>query len=419
MGTTGANLMISPDVFLRAMQAAVSDAALFMASSEAAPLAAAIDVNPSMAYGAESVNNLVRVPAWTNLGDFQDVGTIANDGSGYLADGTTPIAIQSLGMKETFAQVRHGLSVFNITEWARANPLGDPYTEGARQAAVSLFRFMDAQGIKAACSDSVILQRDGTYSTDAGLVLDVYDSNAPRYFDYQLACDGYGQFREFQKDIAGVVVHPKVRDRLRKLTDSTGRPLYTSATEGGPLNMFGIPVYASGRLPVAAASAMTAVVATGTTPPAITLTGTPLVDIDLRIECMKTGTLTNSKIRWSINGGATWVQDGAVNAYVATAATIPLTDTRGNLTGVTINIAAGTGALDNVWTATTNSKFTSLILKKKSLVFWYNKQMMSAMGVPIPILNANQTALHVYCASARYQHTPDCELPGVVRLFHN
>ncbi len=418
-GTSGASQQIAPDVFLRAMQASLSEKAVFLEAGSNPALAAAIDLNPSMAYGAESVNNLVRIPAFTNLGDFQDVGTITNDGTGFLADGSTAIAIQQLGMTETFAQVRHALNVFNITAWARANPLGDPYVEGARQAAISMYRYMDAQAIAAACGSTIALHRDGSQTVDPGLVLDVYSSSSPRYMDYDLACDAFGAFREFQEGIVGVMVHPKVRNKIWKIKDAMGRPLYASPTDATQLMFQGVPIFASGRLPVQAASAMNSVVSTGTSPPVITLTGTPNVDVDLVIQVMKAGALGTSKIRWSVNGGTTWVQDGDVNVYPLTASTLLLTDTRGNSTGVTINIAAGSASLDNVYTASTNAKYTSLVIKKKSIAFWYNKNMMAAMSVPIPILNAEQTALHVYCAAARYVRTPDAELPGVVKVFHN
>ena len=417
-GTTGAAQMISPDVFLRAMQAAVADKSVFLEAGTSPALAEAIDINPSMAYGDGDVNNIVRIPAFTNLGDFQDVGTITNDGTGYLSDGVTPIATQSLGMTETMAQIRHGLNIFSITAWARANPLGDPYTEGARQAAISLFRYMDKTAISAACGSTISLGRDGSQTLDSGLVLDVFDTNAPRYMDIDLASDALGKFREFQENVVGYVVHPKVRDRIWKLKDARGRLLFPPETK--QLMFRGVPIYASGKLPVQAASSMNAVVSSGTSPPVLSLSGTPLVDIDLVVQVMKAGALGTATVRWSVNGGTTWVQDGDVNKYVATSGTgISLTDTRGNATGITLTWASGSASTDNLYTSSPNSKFTSLVLKKKRVVFWYNKAMMAAMSVPIPVLNATQTALHVYCASARYVRTPDCELPGVVKIFHN
>lgn len=92
---------------------------------------------------------------------------------------------------------------------------------------------------------------------------------------------------------------------------------------------------------------MTAVTATGTTPPTITLSGTQLQPVDLRIECTTLGARGTAVIRYSIDGGVSWV------ANVTTAATISVIDPLGNDTGLVINYASATAATDNVWTAKT------------------------------------------------------------------
>jgi len=84
-----------------------------------------------------------------------------------------------------------------------------------------------------------------------------------------------------------------------------------------------------------------AVVSTGTTPPVITLTGTPYRALNLRIECTLGGALLTWTGRWSVDGGATWT------AFTS-AATVLMAGT-----GVTLNIAAGTANVDNVWTGGT------------------------------------------------------------------
>lgn len=84
-----------------------------------------------------------------------------------------------------------------------------------------------------------------------------------------------------------------------------------------------------------------AVTSTGTTPPVITLTGTPLRSLNLRVECTLGGILATWTGRWSVDGGVTWT------AFTS-AATVLMAGT-----GVTLNIAAGAAATDNVWTAST------------------------------------------------------------------
>lgn len=76
------------------------------------------------------------------------------------------------------------------------------------------------------------------------------------------------------------------------------------------------------------------------TPPVLTLTGQPLYEIKLRIECTTIGALGVWVFRWSVDNGATWTSG------VTSAASVVLTGT-----GLTLGIAAGTAALDNVWLA--------------------------------------------------------------------
>jgi hypothetical protein len=81
----------------------------------------------------------------------------------------------------------------------------------------------------------------------------------------------------------------------------------------------------------------------GTTPPAITLTGaqTVFMPLGLRVECTTLGALATSRIRYSYDSGANWA-----HSVVPTAATIALD---GIAAGLVLNIAAGTMATNNVW----------------------------------------------------------------------
>lgn len=92
---------------------------------------------------------------------------------------------------------------------------------------------------------------------------------------------------------------------------------------------------------------MSAVTSAGTTPPTITLSGTQLRPVNLRIECTTLGARGTAVIRYSIDGGKSWVSG------VTTAATISVVDPNGTDTGLVINYANAAAAVDNVWTATT------------------------------------------------------------------
>lgn len=95
---------------------------------------------------------------------------------------------------------------------------------------------------------------------------------------------------------------------------------------------------------------MGAVTATGTTPPTVTLTSAAqTVPVNFRMECTTLGARGTAVVRYSVDGGITWVSG------VTTAATISLVDPDGTDTGVVVNYANATAATDNVWTASTVS----------------------------------------------------------------
>ncbi len=85
-----------------------------------------------------------------------------------------------------------------------------------------------------------------------------------------------------------------------------------------------------------------AVASAGTTPPVLTLTGTATVPYELQVECTTSGARGAWKFRWSKDRGVTWMLTD-----VLSAATVALTGT-----GLTLNIATGNAATNNVWTAT-------------------------------------------------------------------
>lgn len=91
---------------------------------------------------------------------------------------------------------------------------------------------------------------------------------------------------------------------------------------------------------------MGAVTSSGTTPPVITLTGTQVQPVNLKITC----TLLGARGTWT---GAYSIDGGVTTVAFTSAATVAVLDVNGTDTGVVINIAAGTAATDNVWTAST------------------------------------------------------------------
>ena len=96
--------------------------------------------------------------------------------------------------------------------------------------------------------------------------------------------------------------------------------------------------------------AMSAVASTGTTPPTLGLTGTAVAPVDLVVQATDiSGGATRGLWlgRYSTDHGITWTS-------FTSAATIALNDAYGVATGLTLTIAAGSAATDNVWTAKTS-----------------------------------------------------------------
>jgi hypothetical protein len=83
--------------------------------------------------------------------------------------------------------------------------------------------------------------------------------------------------------------------------------------------------------------------ATGTNPPGVTLSGRPVAgDLEIIVQITTAGVLGAAVFQWSKDGGTTWTTG------VATAASVALPTT-----GLTAAFAAGTYALDNLYTADT------------------------------------------------------------------
>lgn len=106
--------------------------------------------------------------------------------------------------------------------------------------------------------------------------------------------------------------------------------LFLDATEWSLVKVVGTP-----------APEMSSVTATGTTPPTVTLTGTPTIYADIIIDITTGGARGTAVFRWSSDGGATYTTG------VTTAATVTLTGT-----GLTANFATGSDYnTDNLYVA--------------------------------------------------------------------
>jgi hypothetical protein len=390
--TTKSNVIIA-DLWNEAVKGAFAQKTAF-SGSNLAKLGAAV-IRGDFPSGPAEIGDTIKVPYFGVIGDFADT-----------SDGTAAVPVQMAQTSES-ATVARGTLAIEVTRWAQSSVGENIYEEGAEQLMASAERYIDRKLIDAAVGTT--------------LIKDVFSSTVPRTIDYDLVVDGKMKFKDEQDDIVGMGVHSKVFGDMMKLKDGAGRPLLTPSMADGEFARFvGIPVAISDHIRPATGSAMSAVTETGTTPPDITLSGVPLGVFDLVIECVVGGALATWTLRFSTDGGQTW------SATMASAASVPLIDTAvdslvgvNGATGITAAIAAGTANADNAWTASSVNKYTTLILKRNALAFWYNRELLGVQTDRDILVDSDLAAQHMYYAAHRYRRLRGGTTPGVCKLVHN
>jgi hypothetical protein len=395
--------VFQPEIMTEAVKGVFGQKTAFMGSL-LARLGAVVVSGTMPEGGPDAIGTTVKVPYFGTIGEFA-----AN------ADGNAATPTKLSQTSENGTVSRDSLA-FEISRWAQGNAavnpnVGDPYEEAARQALVSAERAMDKRIITAAAASGIYVK-------------DVYSSTVPRTLDWDLVIDAKAQgWGDEQEDMVGMVVHSQAHKDMMKLKDSTGRPLLLlGQNQGGPIDTFcGLPVVVSDRVPLTG-SAMGAVIASGTTPPVATLTGTPLGAWNLSIDCMLSHA-SDTLIRFSTDGGNTWsaniaAKDDGVAVALTDTAVDSLVGVNG-ATGVSVAFAAGTFNADNLWTATASVKTMSLLLKKSALAFWYNARALALATQENVLAHTNIAAMHLYACAYRYRRLPNGTKPGVIQVVHN
>ncbi len=356
----------------------------------------AVVVNGEMPYGQNQIGNTITIPRFGVIGDFEDLSENV---------AATPAILST--RSETSTVGRSALS-FEMSVWAQypGNPMLDPYKEAARQLVVSAQRKMD----------SLII----TEALTTPLVASYYSATVPSYLDWDKVVDARAKWGDRQNDIVGMVVHSRSEASLRKMRDSTGRPMLLDSMKDGELTTFcGVPLIVSDHVPLTG-STMTSPMAESGTLPDITLTGTPTGPWNLKIVVVTTGTQTTAVMKFSTDGGNTF------SANYTNAASVVLTDTAkdstvGNngTTGITAAMTAGTYTAGDSYTSTANMKTTSLIVQKNALVFWYNRALMQVQTYKDILKDNDLAAVHMYRSAHLYGRRPGGTVPGVVAIDHN
>ena len=393
MPTTVKSDVIIADIFNESVQAEFSGKGAFMGSQLVASGAAVVD--GSFPGGANAIGDLVKVPYFGLLGEFTP-----------NADGNAAVP-QKISQTQEQAQVSRDSLAFEVSRWAQvASVGGDAYQESARQLMVAATRAMDRRVIEAA-------------TASGGLVRNAFSASAPRLLDYDLITDAKMLWGDEQDDIAAMVVHSRTLGDLYRLRDANGKPFLTDMPDGQLPRFLGMPIVVSDRTPLTG-STMGSVTATGTSPPTVTLSGTPNFAGQLQIDILTGGTLGVATFRFSTDGGQNW------SATLTTAASVPLVDTaidslvgQNGATGITAAFAAGTYNADNLYTSAPQLQVRTLLLKRNAVAFWYNRAALAMQTDRDILKDTSLGAIHLYAAAIRYRRRPGGTRPGVIQIIHN
>ncbi len=90
---------------------------------------------------------------------------------------------------------------------------------------------------------------------------------------------------------------------------------------------------------------------------------------------------------------------------------------RNGATGLTLTFASGTYNADNDYRSQTNLIASSLILKRNSLAWWFNRSAMVLQTDKDILRDSQLGAMHMYGAALRYRRRPGSSGGGVINML--
>lgn len=356
---------------------------------------------------------------------FGRVGKFVNNPDG------SSITPKKLGQVLEQATISRASLAAEISTWAQGlaqvDPaLGDPHDEAANQIMEEAEDFMDL----------AMVTEFGT----SPLVRSVYSATEPVYGSWDLTIDARTLWGDQQDGIVAMVVHSQSAADKAKEKDGNGRPLLlVDQTQGqeGLLRYCGIPLLVSDNVPLTGSSMTSPMGETGTTPPDVTLAGTPLGPWKLVIDVV-TGGLSNgtATFRFSTDGGSTWsatytIPSGGGAFVLDDSSDAAVADINGERTddslvgvngrtGITATFTNGTYNADNVYKSIANLCVTDMICQKGAGGFWYNAQRLGLKEDDDILADADIIAAHLYHAAKLYRRRRGTGTkPGVVLVKQN
>jgi hypothetical protein len=364
----------------------------------------AVAVNGSLPNGRAVLGKTVKVPYFGTLGEFED-----------RTESQSASIVKAASTSETATVVRGSLA-FEVSY--SAQNLGtdvNPYEEHARQIMEAARRRMDKQLVAAGHGSS--------------LVYDLYSATTPHYLTYQDIVRAKAQkLGDEQEGIVAMVVHSLIAGDLAAQVDSVGRPLLTLPQDGSVARVAGIPILVSDSVSLAS-SAMGAVTASGTTPPAVTLAVADAGHMgpwNLVIDIVSTAAGTapgQATFRFSTDGGNTWSATMTTPAHsTATALTDTAVDSlvgNNGATGLTWSIENAAFNADNQYTATALLKAESQIWTRGAAAYWYDQAGLELLTDKDILEHTDIAAMHLYSVAHLYRRRRGGTRPGVVRICTN
>jgi hypothetical protein len=393
--------VFTPEVLTDTIQSAFAKQDAFMGSDLAAM--GAVVINDTLTErGGDRIGSTIRIPRFGTLGDW-----VANDTDG------DAVETSKVGQATETGTVQRFSKAFETTAWASwAVPGTDPYTSATQDMVRGATRAMDTACISAAVATGAL-----TYN--------VYSASTPVKIDNDVITDACAKYwgDETDNEETALLIHSKTKADLLKQKDANGQQLGLISLDPatGKMRYFGRRVIVSDKCPLTGSSMPAMTLESGDNAP--TLTGTPTGAWDLKIEILTSGALGTAVFRFSTDGGTTW------SANITTTASTginELTDTAADslvgfngATGLTATFASHSYTDGDIFTSKATLKVTSLLVKPRSLAFWYNRAALALETDKDILRDSKLGASHLYYVAHRYARRPGGTKPGIIQVTHN
>ena len=380
--TTSANFSVSPQVLVEAVRAQLP-------GMRVVGKLGIVQINNSLPAD-KFVGETVTVPYMASLGRMAEYAE--ND----------PIAVDQIASTAETSTIARAGKAFTLTNMARVlRGYAKPLEEGQRMMLDSVSDYVERKSLT-----SLV----GLGTSQPALKRSIHSASSPAFYDVDAHLFGRSIFGDETRGIVGTIAHSQTVNRMLSLKDGDGNRLLRTLSRDDETGLIVFEslgsVYTSDLMPVSYT-----VVSAGTTPPVLTITGSPRGMYDqIRVEITTLGARGTAVARFSTDGGATWVLSGQV--IPASDGVVDLSDT----IGLVFTFAAGTYAVDNVYTS--RAKFTTMTAKRGAAIFWHNN-FGNQDSLPDVLRSSTVHAIELLSVCHAYKRLDMGTRAGVALIEHN